>query len=78
MSYYGESTLLKKYLGDDSQSFTTYSSTKANTAQYSYTFHKWSTTKNASTPSSNALSSVTADHTLYGVFTSIVRSYSVL
>ncbi|MDE5759221.1 MAG: InlB B-repeat-containing protein [Allobaculum sp.] len=77
LTYYDGSTLLKTEYVGDGQSPATYNPTKASTAQYSYSFSGWSTTKNATTPSSNALSPLTTDRVLYAVFASTVRSYTV-
>lgn len=50
--------------------------TKASTAQFSYTFAGWSLTQGGSADSS-ALNAVTADRSVYAVFTATVRTYTV-
>lgn len=50
---------------------------KTSTAQYNYTFRGWATTLNGSVDS-NAQKNVTADRTLYAVYTSTVRTYPVV
>ena len=50
--------------------------TKESTAQYNYTYSGWSLTSGGSANAS-ALSSVTADRTVYAAFTSSVRYYTI-
>ena len=49
--------------------------TKASTAQYSYTFSGWATSQNGSV-NANAQKNITADRTLWAVYTSSVRTYT--
>ena len=51
--------------------------TKAETAQYTYTFIGWNSNSSASTVDDNALTNVTADRNVYAVFTATARSYTV-
>ena len=51
--------------------------TKASTAQFSYTFSGWSLTPGAVTADTKALNGVTADRSVYAVFTAMVRTYTV-
>lgn len=51
--------------------------TKAETAQYTYTFIGWNSNSSASTADDNALTNVTADRNVYAVFTATTRSYTV-
>ena len=50
--------------------------TKESTAQYNYTYSGWSLTAGG-TASASALSTVTADRTVYAAFTSAVRYYTI-
>ena len=51
--------------------------TKATTAQYSYEFSGWNADSSASSADADALTNVTADRTVYAIFTATVRSYTV-
>ena len=57
-------------------SYTGSTPTKASTAQYAYTFAGWSKTKGGSVDS-DALKAITADRSVYAVFTATVRTYTV-
>ena len=79
----GSTTLYKKAVavGDDcvdvlAKGLLTTTPTKASTAQYHYTYSGWSRT-NGGAASDTALSSVTANRTVYAAFTSSVRSYTI-
>lgn len=50
--------------------------TKAQTAQYTYTFSGWSLTPGGAA-NANALNNVTADRNVYAAFTATVRTYTV-
>ena len=51
--------------------------TRAQTAQYTYTFAGWSTQKNATSAEANATKNVTADREVYAAYTATVRTYTV-
>lgn len=51
--------------------------TKAETAQYTYTFIGWNANSSASTADDNALTNVTADRNVYAIFTAVSKSYTV-
>lgn len=51
--------------------------TKAETAQYTYTFIGWNSNSSASTADDNALTNVTADRTVYAIFTAVPKGYTV-
>lgn len=79
----GSTTLCKKAVakGDDcvdvlKKDILKETPTKASTAQYHYTYSGWSRT-NGGAASDTALSSVTANRTVYAAFTSSVRSYTI-
>lgn len=50
---------------------------KASTAQYTYTFSGWTKTQGGTTVDADALTSVTANRSVYAVFTQNERSYTV-
>lgn len=50
---------------------------RAQTAQYTYTFAGWNIDQSASTADANATKAVTADRTVYAIFTSTVRTYTI-
>ena len=51
--------------------------TKAETAQYTYTFIGWNSNSSASTADDNALTNVTADRNVYAIFTAVSKGYTV-
>lgn len=51
--------------------------TKTATAQYTYTFAGWNTSSSASAADENALTNVTANRTVYAIFTQQTRTYTV-
>lgn len=51
--------------------------TRAQTAQYTYTFAGWSTQMNATSAEANATKNVTADRSVYAAYTATVRTYTV-
>ena len=51
--------------------------TKAETDQYTYTFAGWNTNSSASTADADALTNVTADRTVYAIFTEASKGYTV-
>ena len=51
--------------------------TKTPTAQTTYTFSGWNTDSSATTADTNALKNITANRTVYAMFTSSVRTYTV-
>lgn len=51
--------------------------TRASTAQYTYTFIGWSTTKNATTVDANATKNITSDRSVYAVYSQQTRTYSL-
>lgn len=82
MSHDGATELYKKpvVVGDSSCDPVTKglmdTPTRESSVQYDYTFAGWSTTADGSVVSS-ALNTVTADRTLYAVYNSSVRSYTI-
>lgn len=60
--------------GTNAQGFTP---TKASTAQYNYTFMGWSTTKGSTTSETGVLNDITADKSLYAVFSQSLRTFTV-
>ena len=51
--------------------------TRASTAQYTYTFIGWSTTKNSTTADANAIKNLTSDRSVYAVYSQQTRTYSL-
>ena len=51
--------------------------TKAETSEYTYTFSGWNTNSSASTADADALTNVTADRTVYAIFTAVAKGYTV-
>ena len=51
--------------------------TKAETAQYTYTFIGWNSNSSASTADDNALTNVTADRNVYAIYTAVSKGYTV-
>lgn len=51
--------------------------TKAETSEYTYTFAGWNTNSSASTADADALTNVTADRTVYAIFTAASKGYTV-
>lgn len=51
--------------------------TKAETSEYTYTFAGWNTNSSASTADADALTNVTADRTVYAIFTAVSKGYTV-
>ena len=60
--------------GTNAQGFTP---TKASTAQYNYTFMGWSTTKGSTIAETGVLNDITADKSLYAVFSQSLRTFTV-
>ena len=60
--------------GANAQGFTP---TKASTAQYNYTFMGWSTTKGSTIAETGILNDITADKSLYAVFSQSLRTFTV-
>lgn len=60
--------------GTNAQGFTP---TKASTARYNYTFMGWSTTKGSTTAETGVLNDITADKSLYAVFSQSLRTFTV-
>lgn len=60
--------------GTNAQGFTP---TKTSTAQYNYTFMGWSTTKGSTTAGTGVLNDITADKSLYAVFSQSLRTFTV-
>ena len=60
--------------GTNAQGFTP---TKASTEQYNYTFMGWSTTKGSTTAETGVLNDITADKSLYAVFSQSLRTFTV-
>lgn len=51
--------------------------TKASTVQYNYTFVGWSTTKGSTTAETGVLNDITADKSLYAVFSQSLKTFTV-
>ena len=51
--------------------------TKAETSEYTYTFVGWNANSSASTADADALTNVTADRTVYAIFTAVSKGYTV-
>ena len=51
--------------------------TKTSTAQYNFSFIGWNADSSATTADSNALKNVTADRTVYAVYSESLRSYTI-
>ena len=82
LSYYddGGVTLLYQEAvlsNGDGQGYSGSTPTKASTAQYDYTFAGWNTNSSASTADADALTNVTADRTVYAIFTAVSKGYTV-
>lgn len=60
--------------GTNAQGFTP---TKASTAQYNYIFMGWSTTKGSTIAETGVLNDITADKSLYAVFSQSLRTFTV-
>ena len=60
--------------GTNAQGFTP---AKASTVQYNYTFMGWSTTKGSTTAETGVLNDITADKSLYAVFSQSLRMFTV-
>ena len=60
--------------GTNAQGFTP---AKASTVQYNYTFIGWSTTKGSTTAETGVLNDITADKSLYAVFSQSLRTFTV-
>lgn len=78
LSYYNGSTLIttETVLDGGNGSYSGSTPTKAQDAQYTYTFAGWSKTDD-NTVDSDALTAVTADRSVYACFTGTLRKYSV-
>lgn len=70
------STLYQTNTVTAGQNCPSYTPTKTQTAQYTYSFSGWSTTPGGAVDS-NALTNIQTDKDLYAVFTSTVRTYRV-
>lgn len=60
--------------GTNAQGFTP---TKASTEQYNYAFMGWNTTKGSTTAETGVLNDITADKSLYAVFSQSLRTFTV-
>ena len=60
--------------GTNAQGFTP---TKASTVQYNYAFMGWSTTKGSTIAETGVLNDITADKSLYAVFSQSLRTFTV-
>ena len=60
--------------GTNAQGFTP---TKTSTVQYNYTFMGWSTTKGSTIAETGVLNDITADKSLYAVFSQSLRTFTV-
>ena len=82
LSYYDDSGVTLLYQeavlsGGDGQGYSGDTPTKAETAQYTYTFIGWNSNSSASTADDNALTNVTADRNVYAIFTAVSKGYTV-
>ena len=82
LSYYDDSGVTLLYQeavlsGGDGQGYSGDTPTKAETSEYTYTFVGWNTDSSASTADADALTNVTADRTVYAIFTAVAKGYTV-
>lgn len=76
-NYNGGSSLYTEILPYGKNGTYTGTPTRASTAQYTYTFIGWSTTKNATTVDANATKNLTSDRSVYAVYSQQARTYSL-
>lgn len=79
VSFYNEESLLNtvNVVYGDNAVYSSTTPTKPSTSQYNYTFLGWNTDSTAVTADSNALNNITADRTLYAIFTQSERTFTV-
>lgn len=75
--YYVDDTMARVETVSDGKNAQGFTPTKASTAQYNYTFMGWSTTKGSTTAETGVLSDITADKSLYAVFSQSLRTFTV-
>ena len=75
--YYVDDTMAMVETVSDGTNAQGFTPTKASTAQYNYTFMGWSTTKGSTTAETGILNDITADKSLYAVFSQSLRTFTV-
>jgi hypothetical protein len=76
-NYDGTSLLHTEQVADGGDGAWTGTSSRASTAQYSYTFVGWARSTNATAADSTATRAVTTDRDVYAAFTATTRTYTV-
>ena len=82
LSYYDDSGVTLLYQeavlsGGDGQGYSGSTPTKAETSEYTYTFAGWNSDSSATSADADALTNVTADRTVYAIFTAVAKGYTV-
>lgn len=72
----GSSTIATETVIDGGNGTRTNNTSRASTAQYTYTPNGWSLTANGSA-NANALTAVTSNRTVYAAYTATIRSYTI-
>ena len=75
--YYVDDTMARVETVSDGTNAQGFTPTKASTAQYNYTFMGWSTTKGSTISETGVLNDITADKSLYAVFSQSLRTFTV-
>lgn len=75
--YYVDDTMARVETVSDGKNAQGFTPTKASTVQYNYTFVGWSTTKGSTTAETGVLNDITADKSLYAVFSQSLRTFTV-
>lgn len=75
--YYVDDTMEMVETVSDGKNAQGFTPTKASTVQYNYTFMGWSTTKGSTTAETGVLNDITADKSLYAVFSQSLRTFTV-
>lgn len=75
--YYVDDTMAMVETVSDGKNAQGFTPTKASTVQYNYTFMGWSTTKGSTTAETGVLNDITADKSLYAVFSQSLRTFTV-
>ena len=75
--YYVDDTMARVETVSDGKNAQGFTPTKASTAQYNYTFMGWSTTKGSIIAETGVLNDITADKSLYAVFSQSLRTFTV-
>lgn len=75
--YYVDDTMAMVETVSDGKNAQGFTPTKASTVQCNYTFMGWSTTKGSTTAETGVLNDITADKSLYAVFSQSLRTFTV-